>query len=99
MARHDAGAVRITSAGRAHSDELAARQRRYVISMSVRAVCFVLAVVFAGSALMWVFIIAAFILPYIAVVMANAAASTDPDARPLDPFDPHRQEIEGPQDT
>jgi Mn2+/Fe2+ NRAMP family transporter len=72
-------AVQITSAARGHSDDIGHRQRRYVISMTVRTVCFVLAVVFRGlPVLMWAFIVASFVLPYVAVVMANAGASTDP---------------------
>ncbi|HSE70655.1 MAG TPA: DUF3099 domain-containing protein [Nocardioidaceae bacterium] len=96
MRRKDSGAVRITSATRSHSDDIASRQRRYVVSMTIRTICFILAVVFAGTFLMWIFIIASFILPYIAVVMANAGGSTDPGGP--DPFDPGPQhkEIEPP---
>jgi Mn2+/Fe2+ NRAMP family transporter len=90
MARKDPDAVRITSAHRGHSEDLAKRQRRYVVSMGIRTVCFVLAVVFAGTVLMWVFIIASFVLPYVAVVMANAGASTDPDGPPPFAIDPPR---------
>jgi len=96
MARHDAGAIRITSAHTAHSADIAARQRRYVLSMAVRTLCFLLAVVFAGTFLMWLLIAASFILPYVAVVMANATASTDPDDAPTHAFDPQRPELEGP---
>jgi hypothetical protein len=56
------------------SDDLAQRQRRYLISMSIRTVSFVLAVVTHGP-LRWIFVAAALILPYIAVVMANAVGS------------------------
>jgi hypothetical protein len=93
MARNDPGAIRITSATRSHSADIAGRQRRYIWSMGLRTVCFLLAVVFAGTAFMWVFIIAAFLLPSIAVVMANAQASTDPDRANDNAFDPHRQEL------
>jgi hypothetical protein len=53
---------------------LAHRQRRYLISMSIRTLCFILAVVVHGP-LRWVFVSAALVLPYIAVVMANAVGS------------------------
>jgi hypothetical protein len=79
--RKDRGedAVQITSAARGHSDDIGHRQRRYVISMTVRTVCFVLAVVFRGvPVLMWAFVVASFLLPYVAVVMANAGAPADP---------------------
>jgi hypothetical protein len=42
--------------------------------MSIRTLCFVLAVVVHGP-LRWVFVSAALVLPYIAVVMANAVGS------------------------
>gem|GEM_PF-882882 len=45
--------------------------RRYLISMSIRTVCFVLFVV-VDHPMRWVFVIGAVFLPYIAVVLANA---------------------------
>jgi fatty acid desaturase len=98
MPRKDPEPIRITSAPVGHSTEIAARQRRYLISMAVRTACFILAVVFRGGALMWVFIVASFLLPYVAVVMANAQAKTDPDTKPDTAFDPMRPEI-GPPPT
>ncbi|MBK7272538.1 MAG: DUF3099 domain-containing protein [Actinomycetales bacterium] len=47
------------------------RMRRYLITMAIRVLCFVLAVVFEGW-LRWVFVAGAAVLPYIAVVLANA---------------------------
>lgn len=63
--------------------------------MSIRTVCFVLAVVFMGHWYMWAFLIASFVLPYVAVVMANGGASPDPGGP--DPFtsDETRPQIEG----
>jgi Protein of unknown function (DUF3099) len=99
MPRHDAGSFRITTASRSRSDDIAARQRRYLISMGIRTVCFVLGVVFIGHWFGWAFIIASFVLPYIAVVMANAGSTLD-DGGP-EPFrpDPSRKSIEGPPRT
>jgi hypothetical protein len=71
---HDDGAIRITTASSSRHEDIAARQRRYVFSMALRTVCFVGAVVTTGV-LRWVLVAAALILPYIAVVMANAVAS------------------------
>lgn len=68
--------VRVTSAAVSAREELARRQRNYLISMSLRTVCFVGAVVagMAGVDWLWPFLIgAALILPYVAVVAANAA--------------------------
>jgi hypothetical protein len=97
VARKEPDAVRITSATRSHSDDVGARQRRYLISMGVRTVCFILAVVSIGHWFMWVFIVASFVLPYVAVVMANAGGSADPGA--VDPFgpDPTTRAVEGPR--
>ena len=69
----DDSAIRITTASSSTHDDIAARQRRYVFSMAVRTVCFVAAILTDGV-LRWVLVAAALILPYVAVVMANAAA-------------------------
>ena len=94
MPRKDPEPIRITTATRSHSDDISTRQRRYLISMGIRTLCFVLAIVFMGVPwLMWVFIIASFLLPYVAVVMANAGASADPGGpEPIGP-DPSRKSI------
>jgi Protein of unknown function (DUF3099) len=96
MARKEPEPIRITTATRSHSDDIGARQRRYIISMSIRTVCFILAIVLRGHWYSWVLIAASFVLPYIAVVMANAGASADP-AGPV-PYDPNpdRKSLEGP---
>jgi hypothetical protein len=70
--------VRITTAGTSPGADLAARQRRYILSMSIRSLCFVGAIVAAliGIGWLWpILIAAALILPYVAVVMANNAAN------------------------
>ncbi len=61
----------ITSAPRPHSDEADSRAKRYLISMGVRTVCFLLVVVI-DHPVRWVFAVGAVVLPYVAVVMANA---------------------------
>ncbi len=95
MHRKDPEPIRITTAVRGHREELATRQRRYVISMAVRTACFLLAVVVAAWSiwLMWAFIVASFILPQVAVVVANAQARTDPDPEPDTAYDPSRPEL------
>ncbi len=45
---------------------------------------------------MWVFLVASFFLPYVAVVMANAGASPDPGGPDLIDPDFTRTAIEGP---
>ena len=96
MPRREPEPVRITTATTGHSADIRSRQRRYVISMAVRTVCFVLAVVFRHvQPLMWAFIVASFLLPYVAVVMANAGSSGESGG--LEYFDPTewRRLIEG----
>jgi hypothetical protein len=70
--------VRITSAQTSHSERVRGRQTRYLISMGIRTLCFVLAVVTDG-ALRWAFIAGAVVLPYVAVIAANASGEVDRD--------------------
>jgi Flp pilus assembly protein TadB len=81
MARRARGGdtpIRITTAGTSPNADIAARQRRYLIAMGVRTLCFLivaaLAITHAGPGwLPWIFVAGALVLPYVAVVMANAA--------------------------
>lgn len=95
--------VSITDAPIAHSQDIHGRQTRYLLSMLVRTVCFVAAVVSTGP-LRWVMIAGALFLPYIAVVLANAGGRRAPqntaftpepfgalEAGPPPPGDPHEQ--------
>ncbi len=63
----------VTSAGRSHSEDIALRQRRYVLTQSLRIVCVLLAALLPVS-LAWkgVFMAGAVLLPWFGVVMANA---------------------------
>ncbi|WP_457517470.1 DUF3099 domain-containing protein [Streptomyces sp. TE33382] len=78
--QHGADVFRITGARQGLADDVRGRQRRYVISMSVRTVSVVLAAVLwnverhvaiVGLAL-------GVLLPYIAVVIANAGRENAP---------------------
>jgi hypothetical protein len=89
-------AVRITSATRSQSDDISGRQRRYVISMAIRTVCFLLAVLSMGHWFMWAFLAASVFLPYFAVVVANGGASPDPGGPEPFSTDPTMRAIEGP---
>ena len=81
MARTKRGAqapVRITTASAGAAADIASRQKRYVITMGVRTLCFavvaLLAMTHAGPGwLPWIFVVGAVFLPYVAVVMANAS--------------------------
>lgn len=63
--------ISITSAQTAHSEELPGRAKRYLISMIIRTACFIGAVL-TPSPYRWFLIAGAVVLPYIAVVIANA---------------------------
>jgi len=77
--RRDDDAVRITTAAASRNEDIRARQRRYLFSMALRTVCFVAAVIVGNGLAMWILIAAAIFLPYVAVVMANAATSKSDD--------------------
>jgi hypothetical protein len=81
MRKHGGAEVfRITGARQSLADDVRGRQRRYVISMSVRTVCVVLA------AVLWnverhvavVALVLGILLPYISVVIANAGRENAP---------------------
>ena len=63
----------VTSAGQSRADYLAERQRRYLLTMGLRLVCFVAAGV-APIPVAWkiVLIVGSLVLPWLAVVAANA---------------------------
>jgi DUF3099 family protein len=75
----------ITGAAQAHSDDLDARIRRYLISMAIRTGCVILVLVI-DSPVRWVFAGLAIVLPYVAVVMANAAGGRRGPAVPAVPI-------------
>ena len=64
-------AVNITSASESHEADLNARTRKYLILMAIRMVCFVGAV-FAHGWFRWALVAGAVVLPWIAVLIANA---------------------------
>ncbi|MDD9207314.1 DUF3099 domain-containing protein [Georgenia sp. 10Sc9-8] len=61
----------ITSARRALGEDVHDRTVRYLISMGVRTLCLILAA-FTPPPWRWLFVAAAVLLPYVAVVLANA---------------------------
>lgn len=71
MAGKQDDVVRITTAARDPEADVSSRQRRYVISMSIRLVCFLAAAAFAPEWPMWILLAGAVFLPYVAVVGAN----------------------------
>ena len=70
----------VTQARRSLSDDIAYRQRRYLLMMGIRTVCFVIAVVLFMNHLGWLTAIPAFgaiFIPYFAVVFANCGREPD----------------------
>ncbi len=62
---------RVTNAPVPLDVDISRRTRRYLIQMGIRTACFLLAIVVPGV-LRWVFLGAAVVLPYVAVLFANA---------------------------
>lgn len=76
--RREHNPTQITDARTSHSEDVKRRQLNYVGSMLLRTLCFVGAVV-ADGWLRWTLVAAAIFLPYIAVVLANAATQRRPE--------------------
>src|SRR6478752_1551494 len=87
LRRPQGEAVRITTAPSNRNADIAARQKRYLISMTLRSLCFVGAIIAALAHVGWlwpILIAGALILPYVAVVMANAVMTKDDGTDLLD---------------
>ena len=75
MEREPAPAVySITAAPESLTQEQGPRTRRYLVSMTIRTACVLLAIIVPGWP-RWVFLAGAVVLPYLAVVAANASRS------------------------
>jgi hypothetical protein len=86
MAKRDGDVVLITQAQQPRSQELDQRQRRYLVTMGIRVVAFILAVSLSPvlpTAWLAVAIVAALILPWIAVCAANAGPTRSTDEASL----------------
>lgn len=84
----------VTTAPQSPQDELRGRQRRYLWTMAIRVVCFILAIVFAALHLAWaagVAVAASLVLPWVAVIAANAGPTRHDEQALL--YDPKRQEL------
>jgi hypothetical protein len=96
--RRRRGVYTVTDARRSKSEDISYRQRRYLISMGVRVVAFLLAVfLFHG---VWRFIAAAIalVVPYFAVVFANGGREPDNSAA-FEPFEPNLPQRRGTDDA
>lgn len=110
-ADHGAEVPSITSAPEPLEEDQARRTRRYLIQMGIRIVCFVGAVLVDVLWIRLVLVAAAVVLPYSAVLFANAGrdrvsydtspmvdvAPTEITAGDRGPADPHRPDPSGPE--
>jgi hypothetical protein len=91
----------VTEAPQARSAEINQRQRRYLLMMGVRVVCFIVTVVMFVNHAGWLTVIPAFgaiALPYFAVVIANSRQQAGASGfRPYEPSLPvrYQQPTEG----
>jgi Flp pilus assembly protein TadB len=74
--------ILVTTAGISLRDERRTRERRYLITMGIRVVAFIVAVVFTTGWIRVVAVILALVLPWVGVVMANAPAKRGGQANP-----------------
>jgi hypothetical protein len=104
--RRDEVVYTVTDAHRPMSEDIGNRERRYLIMMGIRALCFLLTILIAvtlhgaGKLLALVTLIGAVVLPYVAVVFANGGREPDSGAR-FEPYDPEQEiqkRISGPHD-
>lgn len=78
-------AQRITSAPESLAADQARRERRYLIQMGIRVVCFLLTVLLWRHVPLWLsllFLVGAVVLPYVAVLFANAGRERRDEAPP-----------------
>jgi Flp pilus assembly protein TadB len=84
----------VTEARESRSAEIGQRERRYLVMMGIRVLCFVVTVVMFLTHAGWLTVIpavGAIALPYFAVVVANARRQTAPSGfRPYRPNLPER---------
>jgi Protein of unknown function (DUF3099) len=81
VATHD-DPILVTTAPMSPGEERRGRERRYLITMGVRVIAFIVALIFATG---WIRVIAvglALILPWVGVVMANAGPSHEKTENP-----------------
>lgn len=83
--KEDQDVVQITGVPMSRAEEQAGRQRRYLLSMSLRTICFIGAIVVGNNWLRYVLLAGALLLPYVAVVMANAVVTQLPGSGPESP--------------
>lgn len=74
--------VLITAAPMSRSEERHQRERTYALTMALRLVCFIVAVIVPVTVVRIVGLVGAMVLPWVAVVAANAVRGTASNRRP-----------------
>lgn len=69
---------RITNARSSHSEDVGRRMRNYAVSMGIRTLCVIGLVVVFPHWSAWLFVPGAVVLPYVAVLLANAGREGGP---------------------
>src|SRR5215468_3634734 len=85
------GAYLVTEAQRSKSADISYRERRYLIMMAIRVVCFVIAVIVFANGGGWLTAIpavGAIAIPYFAVVFANGGREPT-STRGFRPYEPN----------
>ncbi|HET6816494.1 MAG TPA: DUF3099 domain-containing protein [Mycobacteriales bacterium] len=86
--------VLVTTAGKSASQERRERERRYLLTMGLRVLCFIAAIILFAVGPRWAGFVAAagsLVLPWVAVVAANAAPKRSPQAASLYAAEPPRE--------
>ena len=81
----------VTEAKRPLSEDIAYRERRYLLMMGIRVLCFVLAIILFVAHTGWVSAIpavGAIVIPYFAVVFANGGREPS-STRGFQPYEPY----------
>lgn len=71
---------RITTARSSHSEDVGRRMRNYAISMGIRTLCVLGLVLVFPHWTAWLFVPGAVVLPYVAVLLANAGRERTPQS-------------------
>jgi xanthine/uracil permease len=74
--------ILVTTAPISPRDERRGRERRYLITMGVRIVAFIVAIAFTTGWIRIIAVILALVLPWVAVVFANAGPTRTPPESP-----------------
>jgi hypothetical protein len=92
------GAYLVTEARRSRTEDIAYRERRYLIMMAVRVACFGIAVALFAAGAGWfaaIPAVGAIVIPYFAVVFANSGREPV-STRGFRPYEPNLPEVHSP---